>query len=490
MTTQSNVIQIDSESEQDTDEGEHLRPRNVGHSSLNRYAPTNTTRELRNASPATPVHLSPLLTFQHSPQGPSTLSDEDLPTIRLPESAPQRSEALKISKKEQRKAAAEAKRLQQDRQREERAAAKQTKDIARVRQAFSNAEESGTFRLHQVELVVSPQLFNTTTRKDVLSHVRTLFPHQICCSDFDLHNLVTWRTKTNSPSLSSGPSNQQSKNASMCLAVFSGIEYWNMMMNRSPGGSLFSVAQELLTRRQGDRIFYAIYGIEAECKRRRNLAARQGSKAPVVTLQAVQDSYTALYMDYGIRTQAFVNASDAGKYILELTNAIVDKPYYHQDDFLDASLAYRDARKKLSNRSTVISLQEVTALQGTNLARQTGSGDEEYGQNPDVAHGQEDTTFLVPIMRSEGSLDLGYMYLAFLALVPRMSFEKAISIRRAYPTFSHLQEAFSRCSTLEERHSLLANLRYEPNNRRFGPALSKALAIVFTSSDWHAPFRL
>lgn len=490
MINQSGVIELDPDTEADTDEEDNHILESIANAKSKHGTLNATPRQSPHTSQNTHVHPLRLPQIPPSPQRSSLPSKVDGLKVTSRPSSSQLSDDTKISKKEERKAAATAKKLQKAREREEREAAKQAQKLAEVRQAFSRAEQSGTFQRRQVELVVSSQLFRNNTRKDVLSHARALFPDQIFPVNYDFPNLVTWRTRTSEGVRTKDPSHDQNAIPDISLFVFSGTEYWDMMISQHAGQCLSSVAKQYLAERHGDRIFYVIYGIEAEFKRRRNSAVRHGAKDPVISLQAVQDSYNALYMDFGIRTHAFADVTDAAKYIVELTDACAEKPYFRQDDFFDASLAYRDARKKLSNRSTVISVHEVAASQGRNVEPCVESEEARQNGNVTVNSDNEDTPFLVPLLRSEGSLDLGYMYLAFLALVPRMSFEKAISIRRAYSTFSLLQQAYQRCSIPQERYSLLANLTYGPKNRKLGPALSKSIAIVLTSNDPDVPFRL
>lgn len=430
---------------------------------------------------------SPELTsLPPSPKRPRTQSTGA--GARRPRIAASAKKVAQALAREQKKTLAQAKRQEKERARREKEAARQAKIAEKIRQTFSDAEIRGTFRRNEVDVVVSTQLYDDTSRNDVLSHVRAIFQGQVISSDMNIHNLVTWRRRNKLiPTLSS----EKNKNleAGISLIIFSGANYWDMMLSNEKGRSLFERAEDILSKRKGEEIFYVIYGIECERRKRTKTAVQPGAKERIISMQAIQDSYTVLYMKYGIRAHAFNKVTDAAKYIVELTDAVCDKPYYQQDDFLDATLRYRDSRKKISNRSTVISMRDISGSQ--EIANAYDKDDEdtegmEYGDNSN----EEDGPVLIPFMRSEGREDLGYMYMSFLAQIPRMSYETAKAIRETYPTLYHLFRAYGGCPSLDEKHSFLADIRCEPNNRRIGPALSKSIATVLTSWDPSTAFRM
>lgn len=436
---------------------------------------------------------SGLSSLPSSPKRPRTEIYHDLDierdtsdVIALHDSRP-----AQFSAKEQRKAAAAAKRLEQQRIRKEKEAAKQKEKADRIRKAFANAEERGTFRRNEVEVVVSPKILaDTTKRNDVLSHVRVFFPDQICSEDFEFDNLITWRRKRINAANPQSSGKEKYLDAHINVLVFSGAKYLDMMVSGNYHTSLLGQANEILLQRRVDQLFYVIYGIESECTKRMKNAVKPGANEQIITMKAVQDSYTVLYMDYGIRTHAFSKIEDAARYIVELTDAFADKPYYQQDDFLDATLTYRDTRKKLANRSRIVSMQEFVGFEENSMDGIEITTDEPNPLMPGDWDDSRDGVVSIPIMRSEDYQDLGFMYLAFLALIPRMTYEKGMAIRRRFPTMYHLEEAYRSCSSVEERNSMLAEVQYEPNNRRLGPALSKMIATVFTCADPNAAFRM
>lgn len=431
---------------------------------------------------------SPELTsLPPSPKRPCNQSSAGGGARRPGTTASQAKKAAQARVKEQKKALAEAKRQEKERVREEKEAARQAKIAEKIRQTFSDAELRGTFRRNEMDVVVSKQLYADTSRNDVLSHVRALFPDQVVSSDMGIQNLVTWRRRND---IASSPLSSKNLEAGVSLIIFSGANYWDMMINNGNGRSLFERAEDILSKRKGEKIFFVIYGIESERRKKTSLAVQPGAKERIISMQAIQDSYTALYMKYGIRAHAFNKVTDAAKYIAELTDAVCDKPYYQEDDFLDATLRYRDSRKKISNRSIVVSMRDISGSQEiANVCDHDIDEDMEHIEYEDNNNG-EGGQVLVPFVRSEGREDLGYMYLSLLAQIPRMSYETAKAIRDRYPTLYHLFVAYSCCPSLNEKHSLLADLRCEPNNRRIGPALSKSIATVLTSRDPSTAFRM
>lgn len=424
---------------------------------------------------------SPLPSLPPSRKRPRSQSTADDTTQGLKLTPAQARKAAQAVVRERKKALAEANAQERERARAEKFEAERAKELARIRRAFSDAASRGTFRREEVNILVSTDLF-VDRRLDVLNHARALFPTQIIAMDMGIQNLVTWRRKPGfaASSVKDGSEEKES------LLIFSGSHFWELLSLET----LEEYAEYVTSKRRGEKITFVIYGIESECKKRTRLAVKPGSRETIISMQAIQDCYTLLFMQYGIRTHACSSVMDVSKYILELTHAFTEKPYHEQDDFLDATLRYRDSRKKISNRSTVISTGEFSGVQ----INQDGfdfHGDEgELGIDERYNVFGEDGSVVGPFVRAEGREDLGLMYLSFLVLIPRVSIEKAMAIRRRYPLFLCLFQAYKSCSSLDEQYGLLADLRYGPSGRRIGPALSKLIATVLTSRDHNGAFEM
>lgn len=425
---------------------------------------------------SSPIGSVPVPVPPPSPKRRRRHSSDEETTKRRKSTAAQERKAAKALIRQQKKAQAEGIRQEKARVRQQQQDAQKEKNLATIRRAFLSAASRGTFRREEAEVVVSPQLFaEKRESKDVLNHIRALYPTQIIPMDMGLQNVVTWKSKTDH--LSS--SERRGSESKVSLLSLSGAHFWELVSLET----LEEYAKYVLSRRKDEGLTFVIYGIEAECKKRTKQAMQPDSRKSIISMQAIQDAYTLLYMQYGIRTHACSRLEDASKYLLELTDAFTKRPYHEQDDFLDATLRYRDSRKKISNRSTVVSTRELSEIPDVDGILGL-HGQETALSTPDAYNVLgEDGSVLVSYVRAESRQDLGFGYLSFLVLIPRVTIERAMAIRRRYPTLYQLFQAYSGCKSCDEQHALLADVQCEPNGRRIGPALSKTIAIVLTSRD-------
>lgn len=363
----------------------------------------------------------------------------------------------------------------------------------RIRQAFESHNASAVGRRDSIQITVSPGMFQDRSRRDVLKHVRVSFPEQIVADARNNINLIKWRRvvrKSSSPSenslsqsgsmpLSLSQVASQSQIADdvqitpveevpICVFVFHAPQYL-MHIDRS---TLDECASSLKADLKGERIIFAVCGIDLEIRRRMRTDARTGSDSFILDKKAVQDSYVHLYMEYGIRTHDTHDLDELARYLNYLTEAVASAPYTQEHDFVTASMALRRKRARAGYRTTVIS-EPVTTQKDIDRA----IGSDSDGEDVCCYDPQKN----ISLARIEGEKDAGHLYIMMLCLIPGVTLVKAQSIRERFPTLKTLLDTYDECPSSEQRDLILSELRYGANNRRIGPSLSRCIANVLTS---------
>lgn len=368
---------------------------------------------------------------------------------------------------------------QRERQRAEKAAALEEQRRQRVRDKIASHISSGACRRSELQLIVSRQLLQPSRRRkdDVLRDAFALFPQQIVASDERFENLLSWRRCARAVSSNSVKS-EHATDTNLTLVVFSGVQFLDKFYE------IQRIVEGVLAEKAGHKVILVVWGVVHECRLRASRQLRSGTGEGIIGQQALQDLYTLLYVEYGVGTHVCASPAEAATYIVHMTNAVANVPYHRTASFLDASLAYRDTRRTVGRRTTVLAMRPAPESQVEEEEEEAEVEDDVSGEN-EGANGdsEERQSLAVPIVRTEGSRDLGHMYLAMLCMIPGVSVTKARAIRVRYATLWHLLRAYDDCPSEEHRKILLRDIRYGQNSRRIGPALSSLIANVLTSTD-------
>lgn len=376
--------------------------------------------------------------------------------------------------------------LAREAKKKEKEAVLHSKRQERIRKAFSTHQSSGTGRRDAIEIIVSPTLFNDTSKHDVLKSVRVSFPGQIFPVEENMTNLIKWKRAKGTdppsanaqipPAHNTGTSNQ-TEEVPMCVFVFRAEQYL-MHFNRN---TLNDCASDVKSRcLPTHRIVFAICGMDREVRRRTRCDVRNGVDTFIVDKKAIQDSYVHLYMEYGIRTHDVRDIDDLALYIRDVTEAIAVAPYREDDDIVSASLSLRRRRANAAYRTAVVSAPAENAANDGGGVQGEGSDGEDFFFGFDAKKKSS-------MVRIEGLHDLGNLYLTMLCLIPGVTIKKAQCIRDKFPTLRVLLDAYDECASAQNRDLLLSELRYGDQNRRLGPALSKSVAVVLTSVQGDTP---
>lgn len=321
---------------------------------------------------------------------------------------------------------------------------------ARIQRAFAEHQNGASSRRDHIRIVVSPELRDDAIGLDFLSSARMLFPKQLQVDDIGIPNLISWRRLANEGCTSP-------KDVMVSMLVFAAEDF----VDKVDSGQLDNYVAFVKRKKQGHEIFFAICGMEKELRKRARIAVKDGSQGMLLSSQGIQDCYTYLYMEYGIRSRESATVGEVAQYVCDVTDAIANTPYHQNAEFMEATAKYSDSRRKLSHRTAVLSQSAA----GSEAESEMGTSERHW------------------IVRSEGAEDLGYMYLATLCKIPGISIHKARAIREKYPTLNSLFQAYKTCFTDKDRDGMLADIRFGPAKRRIGPASSKLVALVFTSMD-------
>lgn len=347
----------------------------------------------------------------------------------------------------------------------QREAELKAKRDVRIKNAFKTYDRDGAGYQKEIEILVSPALLADTSRKDVLQQVRVVFPGQIFKQDRGIKNLISWRRKScNLP-------DAENENLNASLVVFCGDAF----LQHISAETLDGYAQCIISVCGNNHLIFLIIAAEKECKKRAQDAFRSASKDSIISRRGVQDSYTHLYMEYGIRTKDCANVEEASHYIRDMTDAVAGAPYYHEKQFLQATLDFKNENRMRKNCTAVLAMpSEGADAESTDSDNDDGMNDQAFDANSSVVG---------PIVRAEGKRDLGFAYLSMLCLIPGVSIHKARAIRFHYPTLYTLLKAYGSCADNARRAVLLQNITFGPNNRRIGRHLSQSVATVLTSLD-------
>lgn len=387
------------------------------------------------------------------------------------------------------------KKIEKGRRKAEKEALLREKRQQRIRHAFESHAASASGRRDSIEIIVSPGMFQDRSRHDVLKVLRVSFPEQIVTDSRNNINLIKWRrilrkplppseytlSQSDSLPLSQSQVASQSQIAdgvlvipteevSVCLFIFRAAHYL-MHLDRN---TLDECAKSVKTDLNGQRIIFAVCGMDLEVRRRMRIDARTNSDSFIVDKKAVQDSYVHLYMEHGIRTHDARDLDELAHYISNLTEAIASAPFVREQDVVTASLALRRKRAGAGYRTTVTS-EPGTTQEGNGVGLDSDSEEENvWGYNAQKK---------VSLVRVEGERDIGHLYLAMLCLIPGVTLTKAQCIRERFPTLRTLLDMYDDCSSEEQKVLLLSELRYGATNRRIGPSLSRCIAKVLTSIE-------
>lgn len=367
---------------------------------------------------------------------------------------------------------------------EAKVAEKEAARAARAAACFTAHQRAGGDSRSEIEIVVSPSLFNKCTKKEILRQVRPVYEGYVKQHAVGIANLIFWRRLfVDGVALAA----EDASDAGYSLLWFQAEDYMNHVEHQT----LESLATYIRSKRPNTKVTFVTWGLQAEYRRRAVAIARRQEERHLINMRAVQDSSTMLYMEYGICVHQCANDAEVANYLLLLTDTIANAPYHQKSTLLESCLQYRDSRRIIGHRTTVIATRPAPESQ------LPGDEDDEYGMegygdnnanNGDVhvatdlgAAGSETVTFA----RAEGSGELGFMYLAVLTQIPTISLPKAKAIRERYSTLFHLLKAYKNCASEEEKKMLLADapVRYSGGTRRLGPHSSKRVASVFTSTD-------
>lgn len=347
-----------------------------------------------------------------------------------------------------------------------------------MRDKIAKHVSTGACRRSEVQLIVSRQLLQPPCRRkgDVLRDAFALFPQQIVASDERFENLISWRRCARAVS-SDRITSERAADTNLTLIVFSGVQFLDKFHE------VQRIVEDVIGEKGGHKVVVVVWGVVRECQLRASRQLRSGIGGDIIGQQALQDLYTLLYVEYGVGTHVCTSLAEAAAYVVHMTDAVANVPYHRATSFLDASLAYRDARRTVGRRTTVLAMQPTPESQAEESGEDDEEGEEEEVEGAVLGGGENQQSLAVPFVRSEGSGDLGHMYLALLCMIPGVSVTKAQAIRIKYVTLWHLLRAYDDCPSDEHRKTLLRDVRYGHNGRRIGPALSSLIANVLTSTD-------
>lgn len=388
------------------------------------------------------------------------------------------------------RAASHARRKERECKRAEKAAALEEQRRQRVRDKIESHASSGACRRSELQLIVSRQLLEPSCRGkgDVLRDARALFPQQIVASNERFGNLVSWRRSAPIAG-SSRVKIAHTTDANVTLVLFSGAEYLDAFHDMQ------RMVCDVLAEKAGHKIIVVVWGVVKECRLRASRQLRGAGRDDIIGLQALQDLYTRLFVEYGVGTQVCASLAEAATYIMHMTDAVAHVPYHRAASFLDASLAYRDARRTVGRRTTVVATRPAPGSQVEGGEEEETEEEDEVENNlsrewESTSGGSNDQQSLnSPYVRMEGSGDLGHMYLAMLCMIPGVSIAKARAIRIRYATLWHLLCAYDKCPSDEQRKTMLRDVRYGQSGRRIGPSLSSLIANVLTGTNQFAAIK-
>lgn len=309
----------------------------------------------------------------------------------------------------------------------------------RVQAAFERHEHSSFSRLEQIDILVHARMLaDRDPKTDVLQKIRDLFYKQITTHAHCIENLITWRRR-----------NSADEDIRIYMLCFAAEDYLNHLQHKSLDGCaqfIFSTARKEYGHGEM-QMYFVVRDVAKEVTRRKRRAVRVGlaQGEVIVNEKCVQDSFTHLYMTYGIYTIDKEGIDQVADYIMDISDSIARLPFYRDSEFEEATLQYRTVRSRVGSA-------------------RAGEGDEE----DDV---------IVP------GADLKYSYLSMLCLIPGVSANKANVIAETYPCLRQLLDAYKQCGDAQERNEMLKDLSPVGGGQRIGQSLSSKVAIAFTSFE-------
>ncbi|KAI0565873.1 ERCC4 [Gracilaria domingensis] len=329
----------------------------------------------------------------------------------------------------------------------------------RIQDVVSKYKSSLKSRDDRLEVIVSRQVYDEKDRGMLRELKEILRPEQISYDNRSMSHLISWRLK---PIDSSSPYSD----VPVSLLVLTAADYVDHMHKKT----LHNLCQGLKRELPGQKVMLVVCGVDNYCRRTARKAfkgngaesAAEGHKKKDSIRYgkaAVQDSYTLLFLDYGIRTHDILNDEELGHFICDVSHAVAKTPNYKNKAYLESFLTYKTKRAK---KSTAPLLNQRDKLDSYR------SYDDSDDAN--VIKG-------VPTLSGE---DLRAAYLQMLVQIPGVSADMAGAIQNKYPTLQILLKALQNC---ESNFNVLSEVQYGKTNRRIGAKQFETIAKILTSLD-------
>ncbi|CAN8071077.1 unnamed protein product [Agarophyton chilense] len=334
----------------------------------------------------------------------------------------------------------------------QREALKKDERKRKIQEAINKHDKSPRNCDDRLEVIVSKQMFEDRSKKDTLRQLRVVLrPEQISYDDRLMSNLISWRLKP------IGSSSFSSPFVPFSLLVFTAEQYVDHMRKKT----LDDFCQGLKTGLPGQKVMLVVSGIDNYCKRTERDAFKPGQGSdPIITKEAVQDSYVFLYMDYGIRTHDIHNHDELSHYICDISRAVAKLPHYEQQTYIESVLTYRT---KKASRSTAPFVRIKSTFDS--------AGSQEFSEYENTTK-QKDSEVSGHKLHSA--------YLQMLSLVPGISPDTARGIQAKYPTLQNLlQEIRNSRSDV----NMFSNIKHVKSNKSIGRKVSGTIVQIFTSLD-------
>lgn len=320
---------------------------------------------------------------------------------------------------------------------------------ARIKAAFSVHDNTGAGRISRVALLASPSYLSDMTYNSVLREVRVLYRERLKAHQHKISNLLFWHL--------------DGKPTGVAVLIFTAEHF----LDHIKQSTLDGCAQFALSQMPGCSIIFAISAIDRVLETTNRAYVRQRKPGMVFSRTALQDCYTHLDVEYGIRVHVSTSHSELAHTIRDWTDAVAKMPCHKEEEFVEATVQYRRSRRKGTAGA-------VIAFGGPSLV-QEGSDDDIDVSQPFGPH-----------LRAEGSGDTSYWYMSFLRMIPSVSVDKAKAIRLWFPSFEILMEGYRRCKDEKAREMMLADIRFNANQTRIGPNLSRRIYAILHGVDGSA----
>jgi len=240
----------------------------------------------------------------------------------------------------------------------------------------------------------------------------------------------------------------------------------------------------------GVRVELLLLNLHGYCKAAAVMAAGTGGRRrsggaggggdvdtpPIVSRTAVLDAMTFLQVEWGITHMEVPAVGAAVDYLARLTIAIAGAPHRRPATFLDAVARRAGAQKRNDDRHAVVAdgtgADDGAAAAAARLPSTSSAA--AFLSAAAAATGPDGVDVAI-----EGGGSYGVAYLDVLTRVPGCTAGRAATVRRAHPTLGALLAAVGEPGGV----AALAELRVGDKNRRLGPSMAAALALVFTCAD-------